>query len=50
MEMLDSALEEGFTIDRAAAFAGLTTAAVRNCHRRGLVREPGCDESGCRRY
>ncbi|MFB8003376.1 MerR family transcriptional regulator [Nocardia sp. NPDC056000] len=40
----------GFTIDQAAAFAGVTAATVRQYHRRGLLGEPESDGSGCRRY
>ncbi|MEU7140878.1 MerR family transcriptional regulator [Nocardia sp. NPDC046473] len=41
---------DGFTIDRAAAFAGVTVAMLRHYHRHGLVDEPGYDNSGVRRY
>ncbi|KAA8883801.1 MerR family transcriptional regulator [Nocardia colli] len=44
------AVRDGFTIDRAAAFAGVTVATLRDYHRRGLVDEPECDGSGTRRY
>ncbi|MFI9509009.1 MerR family transcriptional regulator [Nocardia sp. NPDC052566] len=40
----------GFTIDRAAAFAGITVTTVRHYHQHGLVEEPEFDSSGCRRY
>ncbi|WP_327141265.1 MerR family transcriptional regulator [Nocardia sp. NBC_01327] len=39
-----------FTIDRAAAFAGVTVATVRQYHQHGLIAEPESDSSGCRRY
>ncbi|MEV6561511.1 MerR family transcriptional regulator [Nocardia sp. NPDC051756] len=41
---------DGFTVDRAAAFAGVTVATLREYHRHGLVGEPECDSSGARRY
>ncbi|WP_405164426.1 MerR family transcriptional regulator [Nocardia sp. NBC_01499] len=48
-ETTHSALN-GFTIDRAAAFAGVSVAMLRHYHRRGLVAEPECDSYGSRRY
>lgn len=39
-----------FTIDRAAAFAGVTVATLRDYHRHGLVDEPERDNSGAGRY
>ncbi|MEU6584798.1 MerR family transcriptional regulator [Nocardia sp. NPDC046763] len=41
---------EGFAIDQAAAFAGVTVTMVRHYHQRGLVDEPEFDSSGSRRY
>ncbi|QBS40792.1 MerR family transcriptional regulator [Nocardia sp. CS682] len=43
-------VREGFTIDQAAAFAGVTVMTVRDYHQRRLVDEPVCDASGLRRY
>ncbi|RDI42888.1 MerR family transcriptional regulator [Nocardia mexicana] len=40
----------GFTIGRAAAFAGTTVATVRLYHQYGLLDEPDRDSSGRRRY
>lgn len=40
----------GLTIGRAAAFAGVTVATVRQYHQQGLVDEPEYDSSGRRRY
>ncbi|MCM6777144.1 MerR family transcriptional regulator [Nocardia sp. CDC159] len=41
---------DGFTIDQAAAFAGVTVPAVHHYHQQGLVAEPRQDSSGQRRY
>ncbi|MET8862824.1 MerR family transcriptional regulator [Nonomuraea sp. NPDC004580] len=38
------------TIGQLAAFAGVTTKAVRHYHQRGLLEEPPRDSSGYRRY
>ncbi|WP_234391206.1 MerR family transcriptional regulator [Nocardia suismassiliense] len=43
-------MREGFTIDQAAAFAGVTVMTVQDYHQRRLVDEPACDISGLRRY
>jgi DNA-binding transcriptional MerR regulator len=44
------AARDGLTIGQAAAFAGVTVTTVRHYHQHGLVDEPECDSSGCRRY
>ncbi|WP_433663699.1 MerR family transcriptional regulator [Nocardia sp. CA-128927] len=44
------AARDGFTIGQAAAFAGVTVTTVRHYHECGLLDEPRCDSSGCRRY
>jgi DNA-binding transcriptional MerR regulator len=43
-------MAEGITIGQAAAFAGVTIKTIRHYHQRGLVDEPGRDQSGYRRY
>ncbi|MFC9432247.1 MerR family transcriptional regulator [Nocardia sp. NPDC057030] len=43
-------MPDGFAIERAAAFAGVTVATLRDYHRHGLVDEPECDNVGARRY
>ncbi|MFI6170384.1 MerR family transcriptional regulator [Nocardia sp. NPDC051052] len=43
-------VQDGFTIDQAAAFAGITETMVRDYHQHGLVEEPASDSSGTRRY
>lgn len=48
-DTIDSA-GSGFTIDRAAAFAGVDVTTVRYYHQQGLVDEPEGDSSGCRPY
>ncbi|MEV4126147.1 MerR family transcriptional regulator [Nocardia sp. NPDC049707] len=44
------AAQDGFAIDQAAAFAGVTVTMVQLYHQHGLVDEPEFDGSGCRRY
>lgn len=41
---------QGFTIDQAAAFAGVTVAMVQRYHQDGLVDEPQPGGAGRRRY
>ncbi|WP_445259058.1 MerR family transcriptional regulator [Nocardioides aurantiacus] len=38
------------TISQLAAYAGVTVRAVRHYHAKGLLPEPGRDDSGYRRY
>jgi DNA-binding transcriptional MerR regulator len=55
MDVLGGELAEGrpqhmITIGQLAAYAGVTTRAVRHYHQRGLLEEPPRDSSGYRRY
>lgn len=43
-------MNDGVTISKAAAFAGVTVKTVRHYHKLGLVDEPQRDTSGYRRY
>ncbi|GIF76337.1 MerR family transcriptional regulator [Asanoa siamensis] len=43
-------MENGVTIGQAATFVGVTVKTVRHYHKLGLVKEPGRDRSGYRRY
>ncbi|MEV6280321.1 MerR family transcriptional regulator [Nocardia sp. NPDC051832] len=47
---MTTAQTPAFTIDRAAAFAGIAVTTVQQYHQHGLVGEPERDSTGHRRY